>query len=67
MTTSTRPEPVDLGEALFWPARLAVRLLETQQLHWQALSAWHQAMAALQTDWYDRWSCRFADGARIDD
>ncbi len=67
MPSTTGAEPFDLGSSMFWPARVFASVLATQQQQWQAMLTWQKAMTDLQRDLYDGWTCRFADGARIDD
>jgi hypothetical protein len=38
-----------------------------QSAQWQALSAWQQALASIQKEWWDEWTARWAGGAPIGD
>ncbi|MEJ6002930.1 hypothetical protein [Paucibacter soli] len=41
-------------------------LLMLQAAQWQAMMTWHDAMRALNQEWWEGWMCRWTGGVPID-
>jgi hypothetical protein len=69
METVTMQTPTDTAQdtATALPTMALQHLMHVQQIQLQTLLAWQRSLFAIQQDWFDRWSSRFAGAARIDD
>jgi len=55
-----------LRSILDWQAACTETLMRAQRSQFQVLSAWQNALGAVNQDLWDRWRCRFGGGVPLD-
>jgi hypothetical protein len=68
MATNTASlQPMPIAAPTDWLGASSQVWWAIQSAQWQALSAWQDALAAMQREWWDEWAAHWAGGAPIGD